>query len=111
MSLPGGSGNNILIDGLATANNAILGTYIQGTGASGPVVIQPSGMSLDTGEEFILVRNGDALVLQFSPVPEPATVLALSTATLGIGAFVRRRRSSRQVSVIGSRQLSVVSHQ
>ena len=54
VSLPGGSGNNILIDGLATANNAILGTYIQGTGASGPVVIQPSGMSLDTGEEFIL---------------------------------------------------------
>lgn len=101
VSLPGGSGNNILVDGLATANNAILGTYIEGTGTSGAVVIQPSGMGLDAGDQFVFTRSGDLLLLQFTPVPEPATVLALSAAVLGVGTFVRRR---------GRRQLSVLSH-
>ena len=100
VSLPGGSGNNILLDGVATTNTAILGSYVEGTGASGAVIIEPSGMTLDAGDQFLLVRSGDSVQLQFSPVPEPGTILAIAAGALGLGSLRRRLRSCPWSSVV-----------
>jgi autotransporter-associated beta strand protein len=40
--------------------------------------------------------NG-VLYLNFTPVPEPGTVLAIGAAVLGVGGFVRRKLRSRQL--------------
>jgi autotransporter-associated beta strand protein/T5SS/PEP-CTERM-associated repeat protein len=95
------NGDNILIDGVTVPNGGVLGTFIQGVGASGAVTIQPSGASLVDGNQFLLVRSGNTLELQYQPVPEPATILAVGFAALAAGALVRRR----------SRESSVISHQ
>jgi autotransporter-associated beta strand protein len=91
VSMPTGSGANVLLDGVATTDGQVLGTFVQGTGASGAVTITPSGFSLTTGDSFTLTRSGDAVILSFSPVPEPATVLGLAAGALGLGGLVRRR--------------------
>jgi autotransporter-associated beta strand protein len=96
-SLPAGAGNNILNNGVATADGAVLGTYVQGTGASGTVVIQPSGFSLSPGDSFTLVRSGNSVALNFTPVPEPATALGLAAAGLGLTAWRRRVRTGKPV--------------
>jgi autotransporter-associated beta strand protein len=81
----------ILLDGVATTNGQVFGTYVEGTGPSGKVTIQPTGFSLAPGDMFQLVRSGDGVALNFTPVPEPATVLGLAAAGLGLGGLVRRR--------------------
>ena len=91
ISMPSVAGANVLLDAVATTDGQVLGTFVQGTGASGAVTINPSGFSLTSGDTFTLIRTGDAVVLQFSPVPEPATVLGLAAGALGLGGAVRRR--------------------
>src|SRR5207248_850524 len=91
VTMPTGNGNKILLDGTPTADGDVLARYLEGSGASGPVTIQPSGFALNTGDQFWLMRSGDGLVLGFAPVPEPGMVLATSAAALGLLVWVRRR--------------------
>ncbi len=99
VSMPAGSGGNVLLDGTATTDGQVLGTFVQGTGASGSVVIAPSGFALATGDTFTLSRTGDAVTLNFTPVPEPALVLSLAAGVLGIGWLVRRGRRDEPASM------------
>jgi fibronectin-binding autotransporter adhesin len=91
ITMPTGGGSNLMLDNLPIADGQVLGTYIQGTGPSGPVTINTSGFSLATGDTFTLSRSGDSVMIAFSPVPEPATVLGIAAAALGLGGLVRRR--------------------
>jgi len=95
------NGDNLLVDGLTLPNGGVLGSFIQGVGASGAVTIQPSGVSLVDGNQFLLVRSGNSLELQYQPVPEPATILAIGFGALAAGALVGRR--SRTTSAIPGR--------
>jgi hypothetical protein len=52
------------------------------------------GTSLVAGDAFSLNRVGNTLVLSFTPVPEPGTVLAIACCGLGLGGLVRRIRRS-----------------
>ncbi len=46
---------------------------------------------VDTPENIALVTDSGAVYLNFTPVPEPATVLGLAAGALGLGGYVRRR--------------------
>ena len=91
VSMPTGNGGNIQLDGIGVADGFVLGTFVQGTGASGAVTITPTGFSFTTGDTLTLSRSGDAVILNFSPVPEPATVLGIAAGAMGLGGLVRRR--------------------
>ena len=93
-----GAEANVLLNGAATTNGQVLGTFVQGTGASGPVTINPSGFALTSGDTFTLTRSGDAVVLSFQPVPEPGSVLAVATLALG-GVMWRKRRTTATPTV------------
>ena len=85
---------SLKLDGNTKANGFVFGEYTFGPGASGPVVIDPALVSgLDAGDYFSLTMTGGNLQLNFSPapVPEPAAVLGISAAALGVGGVVRRR--------------------
>ena len=69
----------------------VFGTFVQGSGATAGVTIVPSGFAPAAGDTFILTRTGDAVLLSFQPVPEPATVLGLTAGVLGLGRLARRR--------------------
>jgi autotransporter-associated beta strand protein/T5SS/PEP-CTERM-associated repeat protein len=86
------NGDNLLVDATTVPNGGVLGTFIQGVGATGAVTIQPSGASLADGNQFLLVRSGNALELQYQPVPEPTTILVLGFGALAAGAAINRRR-------------------
>lgn len=92
------NGANIRIDGTGVANLAVLGTFVQGSGSTGRVDIGVGnlGTPLATGDKFVLSRNANNLVLTFTPapVPEPATVLGIAAAGLGLAGWVRRRAQS-----------------
>ncbi len=94
------SGSNIQLDGVGQADNFLFGKYVEGTGASGAVVIDTSALNfaLTSGDTFALSRTGNNLVLQFTPVPEPATVLAVGAAGLAVVGWVRRRRRAATVT-------------
>lgn len=94
-TMPIGSGGNVLLDAAATTDGQVLGSFVQGTGASGAVTIIPSGFSLAAGDTFTLSRSGEAVVLNFQPVPEPGMVLGLCAGVLGAGAWIRRRVRNR----------------
>ncbi len=102
LTMPAGKGGNVLLGGTATTGGQILGTFVQGTGASGAVVITPSGFSLANGDTFTLSRTGDAAVLSFQPVPEPAAVLGIAAAGLGLWAIMSRR-NARRITTTGSK--------
>ncbi|MGL4420977.1 MAG: beta strand repeat-containing protein [Gemmataceae bacterium] len=87
---------NLQLDSTAVANGFVFGTFVQGTGATGPVTIDVSsfGIALADGDSFSLVRNGDVLQLVYAPVPEPMTIGLVCMA--GAAVLVRRRRN-RQV--------------
>jgi fibronectin-binding autotransporter adhesin len=91
VAMPAGAGGNVQLDGSGTGNGQVLGTFVQGTGASGSVTIVPSGFTLMDGDTFLLSRSGDAVLLTFQPVPEPATVMGIAAGALGLGGLVRRR--------------------
>jgi fibronectin-binding autotransporter adhesin len=89
-------GNNILADDSGSlAGDFDLGTYLHGTTPtkSGVMDIQlGSGLTLNNGDRLELRRSGNDLVLTFSPVPEPASLLAVCGLATGGFAFVRRLR-------------------
>lgn len=89
------NGNNIKLDGVTVADNAVLGQYIYGTpdSSSGPIVIDVSGLpTLLVDSKLTLTRSGDNLILNFSPVPEPASLLAVCGLVIGGVVAVRRMR-------------------
>jgi autotransporter-associated beta strand protein len=90
ISMPGGSGGNVLVDASPTGDGQVLGTFVKGTGATGPVLIVPSGFALAAGDTFTLSRSGDAVVLTFAPVPEPGLVLGIAAGVLAAAAARRR---------------------
>jgi len=89
------SGSTLQLNGTNVADGFVFGNYTEGTGPLGAVTIDVAnlGVTLNTGDQFVLSRSGDALVLNFTPVPEPATVLALSAGIVGVVGLVRRRRN------------------
>jgi fibronectin-binding autotransporter adhesin len=97
VNMPAGAGANVLVDAAPTTNGQVLGTYIQGAGASGPVTIVPSGFALSDGNTFVLSRIGDTVTIDFTPVPEPTTILGLAVGSLAMGGFIRRRVRGRQL--------------
>jgi hypothetical protein len=63
-----------------------------------PLQLDVSGLSgLVNGGQFTLTITGQNLVLNFNPVPEPATVLLIGAAGLGVAGLVRRRLGRRAV--------------
>jgi fibronectin-binding autotransporter adhesin len=92
-SMPAGTGNSrILLDGITGQTN--FGSYTFGTGASGPVILQPAFV-MANGSTLNLVRVGDDLVLTSVVVPEQNAVLGLGAVGLGAFHWLRRRRSTR----------------
>ena len=88
------SGNNLQLDGSGVANGYTYGSYVQGTGGSGPVVFDMSAFSptLTTGDQFMLERSGNNLVLVFTiAVPEPAMLLVLAFGILLCQFWYARR--------------------
>jgi fibronectin-binding autotransporter adhesin len=77
---------------------------IQLNGATAPSTIDPSNYVLQSFafssfSNVSLTVSGTNLVLTFTPVPEPATVLGLAAGVLGLGGLVRRRfRRSAQTA-------------
>jgi len=47
------------------------------------------------GGGFYVTENGDNLVLNFSPVPEPSTVALMAAGLAAVGAVLLRRRRAR----------------
>lgn len=60
------------------------------TGTNGTTTLRVTGFA--AGSFFSLQRQGNSLVLNFSPVPEPVAVLAVFGAGLGFAAWRRRAR-------------------
>ena len=70
--------------------------------ATGGVTGVPGAVSLGTGTEFagmafLTTVVGNNLYLNFTPVPEPATVLAVCAAGAGAFGLIRRRFKSRSI--------------
>jgi fibronectin-binding autotransporter adhesin len=86
------SGATLQLDAVGVANGFQYGKYTQGTGNTGPVNIDVSSLpTLGTGDQLILTRTGNNLVLEFIPVPEPTTMLGLAVGLIGLGAAVRKK--------------------
>jgi fibronectin-binding autotransporter adhesin len=68
------------------------GKYVEGTGNSGPVQIDVTGLpALAAGDQLILSRSTNSLILTFVTVPEPALLFGLAAGLLGVGAAVRKK--------------------
>lgn len=79
---------------VATAGNIQLnGTTLNPNDIIDPsnYLLQSSAFSSFSGVSLAINGAGTGLVLTFSPVPEPATVLAIAAGALGLGGVVRRR--------------------
>jgi autotransporter-associated beta strand protein len=89
------STGNLQLDGATQSNGFVFGSYVQGTGATGPVTIDTSalGATIGTGSQLNLSVSGTNLVLQFTPVPEPITGLAVGFGVVALGWVRRSRRS------------------
>src|SRR5207248_2247937 len=57
LTMPTGAGNNILAGGSPTSDGDVLGRYFEGSGSTGTITIQPSGMALNTGDQFWIIRS------------------------------------------------------
>jgi fibronectin-binding autotransporter adhesin len=91
------NGSNILLDGGTVAEGQILGEYTAGapTPNSGPIAINVNGLPpLLDDSKFTLRRSGNNLVLNFTPVPEPAFLLAV--CGLAVGGVVGLRKVRRK---------------
>lgn len=53
------------------------------------MTIDPSAMALTDGDKLTLQRSGNSLVLVFTPVPEPAALLAACGLAAGGVALAR----------------------
>ncbi|VTU01918.1 Outer membrane autotransporter barrel domain-containing protein OS=Opitutaceae bacterium TAV1 GN=OpiT1DRAFT_01846 PE=4 SV=1: Autotrns_rpt [Gemmataceae bacterium] len=87
-------GGSINLDTTPRSDGFSFGSYTHGSGPTGAVVIDPALVSgLVAGDSFSLTMTNGDLMLSFTPVPvpEPAAVLGIAVAALGVGGFVRRR--------------------
>jgi autotransporter-associated beta strand protein len=88
------TGGSIELDATPRSDGFTFGSYTHGSGATGAVVIDPALVAgLVAGDSFSLTMTNGDLMLSFTPVPvpEPAAVLGIAVAALGVGGFVRRR--------------------
>ena len=77
----------------ATPVTGNISSFVVGTGSSGPVTINPALLTgLVSGDSFQLSTTGTSVILSFTPVPEPTTVLGVSALAAGALAALRRRR-------------------
>ncbi|MBA4187297.1 MAG: hypothetical protein C0467_04680 [Planctomycetaceae bacterium] len=82
-----------------TANN--IATYTVGGSATGPVTFDVTGVAgLVAGDAFGLNYDSttNLVMVNFVPVPEPAAVLGIAIAALGLGQLVRRRKAIRALN-------------
>lgn len=68
-----------------------------GTFDTNGVNVTVSGFTFNTGDQLILRRTNTALVLQFSPVPEPTTILGVAVGLVAVGGFIRKRLAKKAV--------------
>jgi autotransporter-associated beta strand protein len=54
------------------------------------VNVTVSGFDFSSGNQLVLRRTSSALVLEFTPVPEPATVLGVAVGLVAVGGLIRR---------------------
>lgn len=89
----------IQVNTVTQTEGATFGTFTVGAAVpnSGPVNIDTTNIrfTLTAGDTFALRRIGGDLVVDFLPVPEPATVLAVGAAGLGAITWLRRKRKGR----------------
>ena len=91
------NGSNILLDGGAVSDGQILGEYTVGAGSpnAGPIALDVSGLpTLLNDSKLTLRRSGNNVVLNFTPVPEPAFLLAV--CGLAVGGVVGLRKLRRK---------------
>lgn len=121
LSLEPGAGNRFTIELVKTAAVAALDAgqlytlTLASVGANGNIrlngsnlpdgviaqsnyVLQSSAYTFDANYSLAVVTDGTGkhLRLTFTPVPEPATVLGVAVAGLGLAGFVRRKRRGRK---------------
>ncbi len=79
---------------LATVPDGLTNFKLDGNGVTGYALgtdFVLSSAAFPSFDVVSLVVSGNDLVLTATPAPEPATVLGLAAAGLGLGGFVRRR--------------------
>jgi hypothetical protein len=81
-----------------TSSRALLQNMAPGTSVELRLYAYDAG-SNPNGELFLDSVGGNSAI-SVNPVPEPATVLGLSAAGLGLAAAVRRRRERRNESMV-----------
>ena len=88
------TGSSVQVNGGTPANP--ISTFTVGGGSVGPVNLSTVnfGNSLTTGDVFTLRQSGTGLVVDFTPVPEPGTVIGLAAAGLWVGRRLRRRTAA-----------------
>jgi autotransporter-associated beta strand protein len=90
-------GMNVVIDGTGVAFtlNQAYSYAVAQTGAAPGLVFNDQSRFQTVGFQataFSLNENAGILYLNFTPVPEPVTVLGLAAAGLGLASLVRRKR-------------------
>ena len=97
--------NNYTIATAATLNAPAAFTSVSlTTGVGGGGSATANGMTLsvsgfNSGDVFTLLRQAQTLVLQYTPVPEPAAALAVLAAGLGVASWRRRARRRGEPAV------------
>jgi autotransporter-associated beta strand protein len=86
------SGTTLQLDSVGVVNGFVFGTYTQGLGNTGPVQIDVALLpALATGDQLILTRSGNSLLLTFTNVPEPTMLFGVAAALTVVGAVIRKR--------------------
>lgn len=96
------AGNQFVIDlrrlpgGNAPATtSATIATFANGTTGNGFAADRFTFTGDFAGATPTVTFTSNSVVITFTPVPEPATVLGLSVGALGLAGWVRRRRARR----------------
>lgn len=94
-TLASGTGG-LVVGGTAYDSDATIASYTHAGGsglqAFGSLQLDVTGLSLTDGDQLILNRSGNSLVLVFTPVPEPASLLAVCGLVVGGVVAVRKLR-------------------
>jgi autotransporter-associated beta strand protein len=88
------TGGTLNLNASPAADGFVFGAFVQGTGNTGPVLIDTAGLASTplVGDMFTLSRAGNNLVLNYAVVPEPVAALGLAALGLGLAGRMRRRR-------------------
>jgi hypothetical protein len=91
------NGDSIQLNAVGSqADGFLFGAYEQGVGATGAVTIDVSSLpTLAAGDKLELRRSGNDLVLTFTPVPEPTTILGVAVGLVAVGGFIRKRLAKK----------------